>query len=60
MATGEQPREQPPTTPSENALDVLARGPWEIERISASWLESSFEPTEAAERGRRRGDPWPA
>ncbi len=65
MATGEQPREQPPATGSENALHVLARGPWEIERISASWLESSFEPTEAqseaadeAIRGlRERGSP---
>ncbi|HTQ68106.1 MAG TPA: NUDIX hydrolase [Solirubrobacteraceae bacterium] len=65
MATGEQPREQDPPAAGESVLEVLARGPWEIERISARWLENTFEPTDeqrqaadAAIRGLRdRGSP---
>jgi len=65
MATGEQQGRSRPDAGAEDASHVLARGPWEIERISASWLESSFEPTEAqseaadeAIRGlRERGSP---
>jgi len=65
MATGEQPGEPAPAGPSENVPHVLAAGPWEIERISARWLSSTFEPSEQqseaadeAIRGlRERGSP---
>jgi 8-oxo-dGTP diphosphatase len=46
MATGEQPREHAPAATGETVPQVLARGPWEIERISARWLASAFEPSE--------------
>jgi 8-oxo-dGTP pyrophosphatase MutT (NUDIX family) len=51
--------------PTEQLPEVLARGPWEIEKVRARWLESSFEPTtaqsqaaDAAIRGlQERGSP---
>jgi len=65
MATAEQPDEQAPASAGENTLEVLARGPWEIDRISARWLASTFEPSdqqsEAADAAirslRERGSP---
>ena len=65
MATGEQPRDHVQRAGGESTLEVLARGPWEIERISARWLASAFEPSEQqseaadeAIRGlRERGSP---
>jgi 8-oxo-dGTP pyrophosphatase MutT (NUDIX family) len=45
--------------------EILARGPWPLERISASWREDEFEPSQAKARAadaaiselRRRGSP---
>jgi 8-oxo-dGTP diphosphatase len=33
--------------PSTSSPDILARGPWPVERIRARWLEHPFEPTHA-------------
>ena len=47
-------------------IELLARGPWPVERVRATWLDAHFEPgadaTEAADRKiaelRDRGSPW--
>jgi 8-oxo-dGTP pyrophosphatase MutT (NUDIX family) len=37
---------QPTTTPSEQP-QVLARGPWELDRVRVRWLSDHFQPTHA-------------
>src|ERR1700731_477620 len=57
MSTAQEPVTEPPV--------ILARGPWPIEQVRASWLEEEFEPprehTEAADAAidglQRRGSP---
>lgn len=54
-----------PSRPNGDAPEILARGPWEMEQISAHWREEHFEPsaahTEAADAAIRglqeRGSP---
>jgi 8-oxo-dGTP diphosphatase len=54
-----------PSQPNGGAPEILARGPWEMEQISAHWREEHFEPpaahTEAADAAIRglqeRGSP---
>lgn len=56
---------QPQPAPEPLALEVLARGPWPLEQVSARWREEHFEPppkhTEAADFAiaelRERGSP---
>jgi 8-oxo-dGTP diphosphatase len=38
---------QPETTATAGAPEILARGPWPLERVKASWLDERFEPTRA-------------
>jgi 8-oxo-dGTP diphosphatase len=55
----------PPERSSARPLEILARGPWELEKITARWHERRFEPsqetTKAADdaiaRLRERGSP---
>src|ERR1700724_3790560 len=57
MSTAQEPVTEPPV--------ILARGPWPIEQVRASWREEEFEPprehTEAADAAieglQRRGSP---
>ena len=44
LAFAAMPREPEPTGP---APEILARGPWELERVTARWRDEVFEPTAA-------------
>jgi ADP-ribose pyrophosphatase YjhB (NUDIX family) len=44
------PEQQNKHDSATHAPQVLARGPWEIERVSAHWLAEAFEPGEAKTR----------
>jgi 8-oxo-dGTP diphosphatase len=39
-----QPQPQPPPSSTE-LLEVLARGPWPLEQVTANWREEHFEPS---------------
>ncbi len=43
MSAQPQPQPQPPPSGTE-LPEVLARGPWPLERVSANWREELFEP----------------
>jgi ADP-ribose pyrophosphatase YjhB (NUDIX family) len=69
MATHSQPTSEPqPVQPQASASEqtqILARGPWPLERVRASWQEEHYEPSrehaQAADAAidalRRRGSP---
>jgi 8-oxo-dGTP diphosphatase len=38
---------QPPTEPNSEQPEILARGPWPLERVTARWLTEQFEPCAA-------------
>jgi 8-oxo-dGTP pyrophosphatase MutT (NUDIX family) len=69
MAAQQQPAQAPQTTQAQPAAneqpEILARGPWPLERVQASWRTEHYEPsrehTEAADAAiaalRERGSP---
>jgi 8-oxo-dGTP diphosphatase len=44
MSAQPQPQSQPPTSSTE-LPEVLARGPWPLEQVTAKWREEFFEPS---------------
>jgi 8-oxo-dGTP pyrophosphatase MutT (NUDIX family) len=39
-------RAEPPAQPPAQAPEILARGPWPLERITVTWRDEHFEPSE--------------